>query len=616
MKPDSNVSSLPRDFREKLREQSAMTAFAHIIVRDEAGRITFWSETDEEIYGWSEEEIRGRAADEILGTEFPEPREILEARARVDGQWEGEIVHRDRHGRRHFLKTTWKPYYDEAGDLLGFIEVNCDISNQKTAERKLRERERDFRTFFELNGVGNVIAEVATGNFLTVNQTFCDLTGYEAEELRRLSGPMLTHPDDRARDAAGWRASRDRGDPHYTVEKRYVRKDGSALWVSVTSTIIRDESGKALYAAGVVIDVNARHEALVEIAEARADLERRVAERTAALSEANAQLDRISKKFATLIDASPAAVIALDHEQRVEIWNPEAAALLGLEEASVLGRPLMDLPIEWNHPAALVALLLNAEPRSANLSVTREDGRIREVGLWSARYPGAESAPHGHVILLLDETEKKFLEHALLDSGEREQRRIGQELHEQLAQQLVGAAFGARALNKELAAADSPSAARAEALVRIINDAVVRTRNMARSINPIEIDSAGLMSALRELAERSPAHPRVDLICEKEVLVSNAKVALHAFRIAQEALTNALRHGHANHITICLSEKPGEVILSVQDDGRGISSQPARDVGIGIGIMNYRARSIRGNLVIETHPGTGTTVTCIFPNPA
>lgn len=615
MKPEFHANQLSKEFREKFREQSAMLARAHVIVRDLEERITFWSSLDAEIYGWTAEEALGHRVSDLLHTELPDARENLERRAREEGRWEGEIVHRDREGSRHFLSTTWTPHYDESGALTAFIEVNCDISRQKMAEAKLRARDRDFRTFFELSGVGNVLADVASGNFLTVNQTFCDLTGYTAEELARLNGPALTHPDDRERDAAGWRLSQTEGRPHYTIEKRYVRKDGAEIWVSVTSTIIREDTGRPLYAAGVVIDVTRRHRALAEIDAARADLEARVAERTRELRESNAQLDQLSKKFETLLDASPAAVVAVDHQQRVEVWNPEAEALFDLCEDDARGRPFMELPIEWNHPAALVALLISPEVRQASLTGTMPDGKKREIGIWSAPYPARDGLPGGHVLLMLDETQKKFLEHALLDSGEREQRRIGQELHEQLAQQLVGAAFGVQALNKELTASRSPSAGRAEELVRVINDSVIRARDMARAINPIEIDDAGLMSALREFVARAPGSPRVELDCDEEVLIHRTSVALHAFRIVQEAVTNSIRHAQASRVVIRIFQKDDEVTLSVEDNGRGLVPQTARDAEVGIGIMRYRAQAIRGELTIETRPGAGTTVTCIFPNP-
>lgn len=589
-----------------------MLSLAHVIARDPGGRITFWSTKDEEFYGWPAAEALGQVATELLRSELPEPREILEQRALQEGRWEGEITHLDRSGGRHVLATTWLPYADESGALVAFIEVNCDVTRQRNAEKELRARVRDFRSFFHLEGVGNVIVEFPSGRFLTVNQTFADITGYRVEELHGLTGEDLTHPDDRARDAQGWQEALARGDSHFTIEKRYVRRDGRSVWVSVTSTLIRDDAGSPLYAIGVVLDVNSRHAALAGIAAARADLDHRVSERTAALAAVNAELDRMTKRFEKLIDASPAAIIALDPGQRVEIWNPGAAALFEISEEQAVGHDFRTLPIRWEQPETVETLLAAADDLLANLSLQVSQGRTLEVGVWSAPYRDGGSS--GHVLIVLDQTEKRFLEHALLEAGEREQRRIGHELHEGLAQQLLGAAFAAQALFKELERDQSPSAPRAEVLARLINASVLDARDLARGVNPIESDPAGLMSALQELATRTPSSATIEWECERPVFVANRETALHVFRIAQEAVSNAIRHARASRIQIRLTAMPGSATLRVTDNGLGLPPG-AVESGVGIGIMRYRAQAIRGEIHFETPPGGGTSVACHFPIP-
>jgi PAS domain S-box-containing protein len=475
---------------------------------------------------------------------------------------------------------------------------------EKTAETEPQARDRDFRAFFELSGAGNVFADFTTGCFLTVNEAFCQLTGYSAAELAHMSAADLTLPADAALDADGWRESLARGAPHFTIEKRYRRKDGAVIWVEATSTVIRDGHGTPVYVAGVVIDASARHHTLEEIGGARR-----------ALGEANAELHEISKKFSTLIEASPIAIIGLDAGERVEIWNPEAEVLFGLREAEVRGRRLVELPLHWDAPEALQMLLDSTEEARANIAVQPSSERRLELEIWSAPYRGLTDAPRGHVLLLLDETEKNFLEHALLEAGEREQRRIGQELHDHLAQQLLGAAFGAQALFKELERAGSPSASRAGDLARLINTSVLDARNMARGINPIEIDSAGLMSALQELAERSHSGAQIELRCDPPVLVHSPETSLHVFRIAQEAVNDALHHSHASRILIRLAENAGLATLQVSDNGTG-SSDEDDTADIGMGIMKYRAQAIRGELSIQQTSDGGTNVTCTFANPS
>lgn len=450
----------------------------------------------------------------------------------------------------------------------------------------------DFQAFFESSGVGNVLVDARTGCFLTVNGTFCELTGYSRSELAGMSAADLTHPEDRLRDTEGWEESLAHGDGPYTIEKRYLRKDGAEIWVSVISTVIRDERQVPCYATGVIMDVTASRRNVAGVTP-------RVVERTRA--------------FETLIEAAPVAVIALDRARRVEVWNPQAEHLFGLREEEARGRSLLDLPLKWQSPDLVDALLDQPSNDHAALTVEVPSARVLEVSVWCAPHSSPDGAQDGRVLLVLDETEKKFLEHALLDAGEREQRRIGQELHEGLCQHLLGAAFGAQALFKNLDRTASPSAELAADLARLINESVVQARNLARGINPVEMDSAGLMSALHELAERTRiGEARVELRCDRPVLVKSTATALHVFRIAQDALTTALRHARATRILICLAEDDERVTLQVSDNGRRLEA--SADAGLIPGIMKYRAQAIRGDLTVETAADEGTTLICTFPN--
>jgi PAS domain S-box-containing protein len=476
-------ADVARDLRETLRLQESALRRAHVIIRDADDRILFWSEADEELYGWPATEALGRRVTELLRAELPESREALESRARDAGSWQGEIVHHHRDGRAIISLATWTPHRREDGSVASFVETHCDITAQRQAEQ-------------------------------------------------------------------------------------------------------------------------ARREALEEITRATNELERRVAERTA-------QLDHVNATFATLIDASPAAIIALDREQRVEIWNPEAQRLFGLAPEATRGRRLRDLPLHWSPMEALESVLEKSEGCSADLRVRAGD-RSLEISLWSAPYAGNGRVRGGHVLVALDETEKKFLEQAFLAAGEREQRRLGLELHDHLCQQLLGAAFGAQALFRELERAASPFASQAGHLAQIINASVVQARNMARGINPVEMDVAGLMSALQELAMRAPTGTHIELRCDPPVPVHSTETALHVFRIAQEAVMNACRNANATRILIRLESHEDEVTLQVSDNGDIHAASP--DTRLGVGIMKYRAQAIGGALNFDTVDGSGSTVTCTFSN--
>lgn len=209
--------------------------------------------------------------------------------------------------------------------------------------------------------------------------------------------------------------------------------------------------------------------------------------------------------------------------------------------------------------------------------------------------------------------ENKFLERALLEAAEREQRRIGQELHDHLCQHLLGAAFAAKALAGAMDREQSRLAPQLHDLARLINDAVTQVRDISRGLHPVELDAAGLMSALQELANRASHSVPCIFCCGPDLLVSDPAVALNAYRIAQEAIAGALRSG-ATKIQLTLTRKGDFLCLGVSDDGpieRELTSDPA---GTAARTLHYRAQAMTGELTMNFQPESGTSVTCIFPS--
>lgn len=215
----------------------------------------------------------------------------------------------------------------------------------------------------------------------------------------------------------------------------------------------------------------------------------------------------------------------------------------------------------------------------------------------------------------LREEHIRDLERQIMDIGERERERIGHELHDGLGQQLTGIAFLSKALSQKLAAQSATEAAQAAQIVALINQAISETRQLARGLQPVEVDENGLMSALEALAgniERLfPIH--CEFRCNAPVLVKDNVVANHIYRIAQEAVNNAIKHGKATHISIELNAPQGRMQLSVHDDGMGFHPNlTGKDSGMGLQIMRYRARMIGASLDIESDPGHGSRIRAYF----
>ena len=209
--------------------------------------------------------------------------------------------------------------------------------------------------------------------------------------------------------------------------------------------------------------------------------------------------------------------------------------------------------------------------------------------------------------------ERNRLENALLDISEQEQRRLGQDLHDGLCQSLSGLAFMARSLTKTLEAqALAGPVAEAARLAELLHQTVEESRNIAKGLHPVVMDAEGLVSALHELAARSSGSIACRLRCEHMVPITDNGVALHLYRIAQEAVTNALKHSDARSITLSLRLRQNLLSLSVADDGCGIPDVIHASHGMGVRLMKYRADVIGADFSIGRRKSHGTRITCVL----
>ena len=211
--------------------------------------------------------------------------------------------------------------------------------------------------------------------------------------------------------------------------------------------------------------------------------------------------------------------------------------------------------------------------------------------------------------------ERRRLEEEILKVSEREQRRIGHDLHDSLCQHLTATALAGQVLGERLAAKSLPEAADAGTVVALVEEGINQARHLARGLYPVEMEAEGLMAAFQELATSITKGAKVRCVfeCETPVLIHDDAAATHLYRIAQEAIRNALSHSKAQRIDINLAERNSMVHLTVEDDGIGVPENLAESGGLGIRIMAHRAAMIGGSFAVEPAPTGGTIVTCSFP---
>jgi signal transduction histidine kinase len=208
--------------------------------------------------------------------------------------------------------------------------------------------------------------------------------------------------------------------------------------------------------------------------------------------------------------------------------------------------------------------------------------------------------------------ERERLECELLDISEREQHRIGQDLHDGLCQHLTGATLAGQVLEEKLAAMNLPEAADAEKVVQLMEEGINLARRLAKGLYPVEVEADGLMLALEEHAATSADLFKVAcrFECDLPVLIHDTATAGHLYRIAQEAVGNAIKHGKARNISIRLDANEDSTVLAVRDDGVGLPDPLPKSRGLGLRIMAHRSGMIGARFAAHRVPAGGSLVTC------
>lgn len=328
---------------------------------------------------------------------------------------------------------------------------------------------------------------------------------------------------------------------------------------------------------------------------------------------AEAALD--AAEFASFFECSLDLLCVAGLDGCFKRLNPAWTAVFGWTLQELKAKPFFDLIHPEDRAATRVELAKLAAGTAAIQFENRychRDGSYRWLQ-WNARQmPGRELI----YATARDISRQKWLERENLEIADREKDRLARELHDGLCQNLAGIAALSLTLSRTLAARSESALSDAAAeITQLLNEAIGEAHDMAHGLDPVGLKEVGLDGALESLA--LTVEHRLGVTCEFACDLPFHAVAYesgtHLFRIAQEAVSNAVTHGKATRIEIGLRWKNGQGLMSVSDDGVGISAKARNPGGSGLHTMGYRARTIGGFLTVRRRSERGTVVTCSFP---
>lgn len=327
-----------------------------------------------------------------------------------------------------------------------------------------------------------------------------------------------------------------------------------------------------------------------------------------------------------VLETTVDGIITIDERGTVESFNQAAEEIFGYEDQEVIGKNvkmLMPSPYREEHDEYLQSY--HETGRRNIIGVGREvTGRRKDGSTFPMDLAVSEMEIGDRTVftgIVRDISERRRLEKEILNVSEQERRRIGQDLHDGLGQMLTGIGLLSQDLARQL---EEEGHDRAEDMAEItehVKEADQYARDLSHGLIPVDVKGqqpSALPEALRRLSKNAERLFHVECAFQdiENALVLQNTVATHLYRIAQEAVNNAVRHGEADHIRIVLAAGDDQIRLQVRDDGSGFDEAGVTDAGMGVRIMSYRARIIDGTLDVNSAIGEGTVITCRLPRRA
>ncbi len=564
------------------------------------GRITNLNSAATELFGYTREELLSMSVQSLYADPSIRSEVFGEALER-GGLKDFALAFRRKDGGVRECVVTTTVLRNAEGSFVGFQTAIRDVTEQKQLERALRESEEHYRSVFEQSMDALYVVDV-DGRAIEANQRWLDMFGYTREELMSLrASDVYVDPSDREDFLRKMES-----DDYVEDDVLMKRKDGSVFTCHRTVTARRDSTGTIVAFQGIMRDVTEQ---------------RRIQE----------TLQDREQKYRSLFEQSREAISIVAFEGAVLDANQAWLDLFGYERQDLPGLNVADL---------------YADPRQRNDFLRRmaEDGYVEDE-LWYRKRDGAPvlcdrsvtawKNEYGTTVafqaFVRDITEERSLQQELQshadqlrllaqrvqEAREEERTGIARELHDRLGQEITALKLDLYRLKAGLQAEGSAHAGQVESMEHLLDEAADDVRRISSELRPGVLDDIGLTGAIEwqvaELRKRTGISFAVTLPDEMPGLDESRRTAL--FRVFQELLTNVVRHSHADVVQVGIEVHAESVVMTVVDNGRGISPRELED-GASIGIVGMRERlqPFGGELRYESTPGGGTTARVLMPS--
>ena len=466
-------------------------------------------------------------------------------------------------------------------------DLEAELESLRKQYQKLNKDEQRYRLMFE-NVLLGYFSMDENARIIDANNAFLDFLGYSREELiGKRFADLLAEGVDYHLNVSFPRFKKT--GITRNIEWKIKKKDGSIADVLMNGRVRYDEQGNFIQTHCMMNDITEQR-------------------------KAEAALTKSEKEKALILDVMSDRVIYHDPNMKILWANRVAAEASGKSLSELEGTFCFSSFHGKSSPCGGCPVVAAFKTKKSCAKEMRINNKVLVIGA----YPVLDLREKivGVVQVARDATEQRQLERRILDASDREQQRIGQDLHDGLGQHLTGISFLSSVLHQQLCSGAAEAAQDAARIMEHSNTALGLMRTLVKGLCPVNNDPEGLMLSLRALTSNIETLYGIScrFLCGKPVTIHHKAIATHLYYISNEAINNAVKHSGGTHITVSL-EQDGDVIrLMVSDNGiGGIIDQSKRIKGIGLRTMEHRCKIIGAELRIQSRPAEGTTIICSIP---